>query len=112
MKRMHGVDLSSWDKLGFWDQKYRPFSYFSGASLVSNVCVYSMEMTIQGKRSLGAQISAVGTLPEFRRQGLSLKLTRRAMDWAHEDHDFFFLFADKNAYQCYDKFGFRLTDEH
>lgn len=110
--RIHGVDLSSWDKLGFWDQKYRPFSYFSGASLVSNVCIYSIEMTIQGKRSLGAQISAVGTLPEFRRQGLSLKLTRRAMDWARENHDFFFLFADQDSYDFYRKCGFRPADEY
>ncbi|MEE9554780.1 MAG: GNAT family N-acetyltransferase [candidate division Zixibacteria bacterium] len=96
----------------FWDQKYRPFSYFSGNSLVSNVCVYSMNMTIQGKRCLAAQISAVGTLPEYRRKGLSSKLTQKAMDWARNNHDFFFLFADQKAYHFYKKCGFNSVNEY
>ncbi len=107
-----GLDLSLWDKMGFWDERYRPFSYFSNSSLVSNVCVYSMDMTIHGKERRVAQISAVGTLPEYRRKGLSLKLTQVAMDWARDNHDFFFLFADEVAYQFYKECGFRLTDEH
>ncbi|MCP4633710.1 MAG: GNAT family N-acetyltransferase [candidate division Zixibacteria bacterium] len=109
---IHGLDLSLWDKMGFWDQKYRPFSYFSGSSLVSNVCVYSMEMTIQGKQCLVAQISAVGTLPEYRRKGLSFKLNQKAINWARNNHDFFFLFADQDAYRFYKKCGFRRADEY
>jgi len=109
---IHGLDLSLWDEMGFWDKQYRPFSYFSDSTLISNVCVYSMEMVIQGKQCRVAQISGVGTLPKYRRKGLSLKLTQKAMDWARVNHDFFFLFADKNAYHFYDKCGFQLTDEH
>lgn len=110
--QIFGLDLSVWDKMGFWDQRYRPFSYFSGNSLASNVCVYSMDMTIQGKQRLVAQISAVGTLPEYRRKGLSFELIQKAMDWARNNHDFFFLFADKDAYDFYGKCGFRPADEH
>jgi GNAT superfamily N-acetyltransferase len=107
-----GLDLSLWDKMGFWDRRYRPFSYFSGNSLVSNVCVYSMDMTIRGQQCLVAQISAVGTLPEYRRKGLSYQLTQKAMDWAQKNHDFFFLFADQEAYHLYNKCGFRQVDEY
>lgn len=112
LNRIHRLDLSLWDKMGFWDHNYRPFSYFDGNSLVSNVCVYSMDMTIQGKQRLVAQISAVGTLPEYRRRGLSFKLTQKAIDWARNNHDFFFLFADQDAYDFYKKCGFRPVDEY
>jgi predicted acetyltransferase len=98
--------------MGFWDRKYRPFSFFSGNKLVSNVCVYSMDMTIQGEQCLVAQISAVGTLPQYRRKGLSFKLNEKAMDWARNNHDFFFLFADEDAFLYYKKCGFRRVEEY
>lgn len=107
-----GLDLSLWDDLGFWDNRYRPFSYFDGDLLVSNVCIYSMDMIVLGKRCKVAQISAVGTLPEYRRKGLSSKLTLKAMDWAKENHEFFYLFADKEAYPFYKNCGFRHIDEY
>jgi GNAT superfamily N-acetyltransferase len=110
--RIHGLDLSLWDDMGFWDQKYRPFSYFDGDTLVSSVCIYSMDMTIRGKRRSVAQVSAVGTLPEYRRRGLNLALTQKAVEWARANHDFFFLFADNGAFPFYEKCGFRLVEEH
>jgi GNAT superfamily N-acetyltransferase len=110
--QIFGLDLSLWDRTGFWDHRYRPFSYFAGDSVVSNVCVYSMDMTVLGKRCRLAQISAVGTIPEYRRRGLSRKLLQAAMNWAHDRHDFFFLFADEIAFQLYRQCGFRPGDEH
>ncbi|MFZ1684170.1 MAG: GNAT family N-acetyltransferase [Candidatus Zixiibacteriota bacterium] len=106
------VDLSIWDEAGFWDPHYRPFSYFSDNSLVANVSVYSMEITISGQRRSVAQISAVGTVPEYRRRGLALDLTRTAMEWARNRHDFFFLFADEDAFSFYKQCGFRPVQEH
>jgi len=110
--QIFGIDLSLWGKMGFWDTRYRPFSYFDDNTLVSNVCVYTLDMTITGNPSRVAQISAVGTLPEYRRRGLSHKLTQVALDWARVNHDFFFLFADEGAYQFYKDCGFRFTDEY
>ena len=110
--QIFGLDLSPWDRSGFWDHRYRPFSYFSDNSLVSNVCVYSMDMTIRGEKCRVAQISAVGTRPEYRRRGLSLKLTQVAMEWARDNHDFFFLFSDEVAFKFYEECGFRQTDEY
>lgn len=111
LTRIFGVDLSPWDKMGFWDNNYRPFSYFGGNSLVSNVCVYTMEMTILGKQCRAAQISAVATLPEHRRKGLAYKLMKVALKWAQPDHEIFFLFADDVAFELYRKCGFRPIDE-
>ena len=109
---IHGLDLSLWDRLGFWDNLYRPFSYFSDNKLVSNVCVFSMDMTVMEKPCRVAQVSAVGTRPEYRRRGLNLELTQKALTWARDNHDFFFLFADEEAFQVYKKCGFRRTDEY
>lgn len=112
LSRIHRLDLSLWDHMGFWDWLYRPFSFFDGNTLVSNVCVYSMDMTILGQKRRIAQISAVGTLAEYRRRGLNAELTQKALDWARDSHDFFFLFADEDAYQFYKRCGFRLADEY
>jgi GNAT superfamily N-acetyltransferase len=112
LARVFGLDLSLWDLLGYWDNNYRPFSFFDQDTLVSNVCVYSMDLTVNGKPCRAAQISAVGTLPEYRRKGLSMELTQKAVAWARDNHDFFYLFADRDANPFYAKCGFRSVDEY
>lgn len=112
MIELFGLDLGEWDRRGFWDPLYQPFSYFDGDTLVSNVCIYTMSMTLDGNPGAVAQVSAVGTTPEYRRKGLSSELLRVALDWARERHDYFFLFADEGAFQLYEKFGFRPQDEY
>jgi len=111
LKSVHNLDLTLWNNLGYWDDNYRPFSYFQDGKLISNVCVYSLDMVVDGVRKKAAQISAVGTLPEFRGQGLSSDLTRRAMEWAKQEHDSFFLFADDEAVSFYRKRGFSALEE-
>ncbi len=110
--QIFGLDLSLWDRMGFWDDNYRPFSYFEDDRLVSSLCIYSLEMMIAGKLCRVAQVSGVGTLPEYRRRGLNSELTRKALDWARDKHDFFFLFADDDAHPFYKSCGFRRADEH
>lgn len=110
--RIHGLDLTEWGEKGFWDEDYRPFSFFENGKVVSNVCLYSMDMTVKGRRTRVAQISGVGTVPEFRSRGLGGELTKRAMEWADPRHDFYFLFSDKDAIPFYRKRGFKSTDEY
>ncbi len=110
--KIHGLNLSLWDQMGFWDHRFRPFSCFDGPNLVSSLCVYSMDMTINGERRLVAQVSGVGTLSEYRRKGLNLDLTQKAMAWAKAEHDFFFLFADQDAFPFYKRCGFRSVVEY
>ncbi len=112
LNKIHNLDLSLWDEMGFWDHRYRPFSYFDGPNLVSSLCVYSMDMTINGERRRVAQVSGVGTLEEHRRKGLNLELTEKAIAWAKAEHDFFFLFADEGARPFYKRCGFRPVLEH
>lgn len=105
------LDFGPWRELGYWDPDYRPFSYFSGSRVVSNVCVYSLPMVVQGRPVRAAQISAVGTVPAYRRRGLNQELTQRAEDWARPQHRFCFLFADDDAVPFYRKLGFEPVPE-
>lgn len=118
LSQLFSLDLSRWDEAGFWDNNYRPFSFFDNDRLVANVCVYSLDMVVQGVRQRAAQISAVGTLPEYRRRGLAAELMRRGLEWARGErdantaHDFYFLFADEEAFSLYRACGFRPVNEY
>lgn len=109
---IHDLDLSAWDSAGYWDDRYRPFSYFDGGGrVVSSVCVYSLEMVVRGSRCRAAQISGVGTSAARRRQGLNRRLTEIALEWAAPSHDFVFLFADDDAVPFYARCGFLPVEE-
>ncbi len=112
IRRIHGLDFTAWERAGYWDRLYRPFSFFDGDRLVASTCLYSMDMVVAGARRRVAQISGVGTLPEFRRQGLNRRLTELALEWARPEHDFVFLFADEEAFPFYAATGFRPVQEH
>ena len=109
---IHNLDLGLWDELGYWDNRYRPFSLFDSDRLVAHACLYSMDMIVNGRRCEVAQVSAVGTLPEYRRQGLGYRINQAAIGWARDKHEFFFLFADAEALPLYRKCGFRRVTEH
>lgn len=108
---IHGLDLSKWESAGFWDYAYTPFSYFDAGQVVSSVCVYSLKVVIEGKPTRLAQVSGVGTLPAWRRQGLNRRLTEHALEWARDAHQAVFLFADTDAIPFYTACGFTPLDE-
>jgi hypothetical protein len=74
--------------------------------------VYSLKMVVGGSPCRAAQISGVGTLPEYRRQGLNRRLTEIALDRSDPDHDFVFLFSDPDAIPFYRRCGFQSVEEH
>jgi ribosomal protein S18 acetylase RimI-like enzyme len=110
---VHGLDLSAWESAGYWnDDHYGAYSYFdSEGRVVSSVCVYSLKMVVDGSACRAAQISGVGTLPEYRRQGLNRRLTEIALERVASDHDFVFLFSDPDAIPFYRRCGFQPVEE-
>jgi len=112
MIEIFGLDFSEWESGGYWDDAYTPFSFFEGERIVSSVCIYLLDAVIDGERTRVAQISGVGTLPEWRRKGLSRRLTDAGLDWARESHEGVFLFADAEAIPYYKACGFRPVDEY
>jgi len=110
--KIHGLDFSEWESGGFWDDAYTPFSFFLGDTIVASVCIYLLDAIIYGKTTHVAQISGVGTLPEWRRKGLNRQLTDVGLDWAQGKHDGVFLFAETDAVPFYRNCGFSPIDEY
>jgi GNAT superfamily N-acetyltransferase len=109
--KIHGLNFTDWDSGGFWDHSYTPFSFFDGDKVVASVCVYLLDAVVNGEDTCLAQVSGVGTLPEWRRRGLNRQLTDVALDWARGKHDGVFLFANTEAVPFYNKCGFSSIDE-
>lgn len=105
--RIHGVDFDAWDRAGFWDEAYRPCSYFVGDSVVASVCIYLLDAVVDGRPTRLAQISGVGTLPGWRRRGLARELTEIGLERARDRYDGLFLFAAPGAVSFYERCGFR-----
>ncbi|MCP3994630.1 MAG: GNAT family N-acetyltransferase [bacterium] len=106
-----GLDFAQWKSCGYWDHAFTPFSFFDGDRLVASVCIYLLDAVVNGKNTCIAQISSVGTLPEWRRKGLSRQLTDIGLQWAQGKHDGLFLFAAEEAIPYYEHCGFRAVDE-
>jgi GNAT superfamily N-acetyltransferase len=105
--RIHGVDFGEWDSAGYWDDDYSPYSYFVGDRVVASLCIYTMHARVNGRACKVAQVSGVGTLPEYRRQGLNRRLHEIALPEALSEHAFAFLYADDEAVPFYQNRGFR-----
>jgi len=74
---------------------------------VASLCIYTMHATVKGQACKVAQVSGVGTLPEYRRQGLNRRLHEIALPRAFAEHRFAFLYADDEAVPFYQNRGFR-----
>jgi GNAT superfamily N-acetyltransferase len=109
---IHNLDFTNWEKAGYWDDAYRPFTYFLDGEVVSSVCIYSLPAVIDGRRAKVAQISGVGTLPAYRRRGVNRELTRAGLQWAGPEHEGVFLFSTEGAIPYYTRCGYTPLDEH
>ncbi len=105
--KIHRVDFTAWDSAGYWDDDYSPYSYFAGERLVASLCIYTMHARVNGRACKVAQVSGVGTLPEYRLQGLNRRLHEIALAEAFARHEFAYLYADDDAVPFYRKCGFR-----
>ena len=104
---IHGVDFDAWDDAGYWDDDYRPYSYFEDGRVVASLCIYTMPAIVGGEACTVAQVSGVGTLPGYRLRGLNRRLHEIALAQSLPRHRFAFLFADDEAVAFYRKCGFR-----
>lgn len=110
--QIFGLNFSRWESAGYWDDDYSPYSYFAGDRVVASLCIYTMPAMVNGRACTVAQVSGVGTLPEYRRQGLNRRLHKIALAKALAEHRFAFLFADDDAVPFYRKCGFRPVAVH
>ena len=101
-----GISFEPWQKAGFWTKDYLPYSIIQKGNIISNVSVSLMTVLVNGERLDAAQIGAVGTVPEYRKQGLSRLLINHVIDIYSKKSDLIFLFANDSVMDFYPKFGF------
>lgn len=109
---IHQIDFEDWDRMGYWDDDYSPYSYFVGGRVVASACIYTMAALVNGQACKVAQVSGVGTLPEYRKRGLNRRLHEIALAEALPIHRFAFLFSDEDAIGFYRKCGFSPVAAH
>ncbi|WP_367898048.1 GNAT family N-acetyltransferase [Leptospira sp. WS58.C1] len=107
---LYGADFRPWFEKGGWSEKYHPNSLIDPeGKILSNVSVMEMDVLLLGDRRSAIQLGAVGTLPDYRKQGLSAKLIRTVLE--KYSNSLVFLFANDSVTDFYPKFGFRKVEE-
>ncbi|WP_421381386.1 GNAT family N-acetyltransferase [Bacillus salacetis] len=105
-----GISFEKWYKLGFWTDKYEPYSFAEGNNIIANVSVNKINLIISGERKSAIQIGTVMTHPDYRGKGLSGALMNKVME-DFQDVDLIYLFANSTVLDYYPKFGFRSVGE-
>jgi len=106
-----GADFKEWYSKGFWKDEYNPASVIKDGKIISNVSVMLMNIIVEGRNLRGIQIGAVGTVPEYRSQGLSRILMEYVLEKHRNDTDIILLFANETVLEFYPKFGFKGFEE-
>ena len=106
-----GAKFLEWWEKGFWTDDYKPFSILDSGKIISNVSAYRMDVIIENQSYKAVQIGAVGTLPDYRKQGLSRVLMEYVLSKYENDVDLFLLFANESVLEFYPRFGFRKIRE-
>ncbi|WP_226086378.1 GNAT family N-acetyltransferase [Mesobacillus sp. S13] len=107
-----GLDFTRWHELGYWGDRYIPFSYADGDQIVANVSVNELDWVIDGKSHKALQIGTVMTHPQYRNKGLSAGLMNHVLGEYEGKYDFMYLFANDSVLDFYPKFGFEQVEEH
>jgi len=101
-----GINFRVWYSRGFWLKRYIPFAIVRDDKIISNVSITEMKILVDGRPMNGLQFGTVGTIPEYRNQGLSRYLMEYVLDKYLNRVDIMFLFANESVLDFYPKFGF------
>ncbi|MED2009017.1 GNAT family N-acetyltransferase [Brevibacillus borstelensis] len=107
-----GIQFETWYQKGFWNERYIPFSFVEGETVVANVSVNLLSLIMDGEKKKAIQIGTVMTHPEYRKQGLSARLMNKVLEEYENQYDFMYLFANKTVLDFYPRFGFKPAEEH
>jgi len=100
------IDFVEWYKQGYWADEYIPFSIFENEQIISNVSISKMNILVNGEIKNALQFGTVGTLPNYRKKGLSRILMEYVFDKYKDSFDLHYLFANETVTEFYPKFGF------
>lgn len=106
-----GIDFEPWYQLGFWTDRYQPYSIEENGEIIANASVNKLTFHMHGMRYSALQIGTVMTKADYRRQGHARKLMQHIFN-LYDDYDIIYLFANKEAKAFYETFDFRVLQEH
>ena len=99
-----GFSFTPWFEYELWDDNYESYSIIENGRMLSNVCVYKVELVVQGVKAAAIQFGCVATRKEERGKGLSKILIEHILSLYPKTPAF--LFATDSVMDFYPKFGF------
>lgn len=111
-KKTFGFDFEDWVTGGYFEGDYIPYSFIEDGKIISNVSANRMTFLQNGVEKNYIQIGTVMTDEAYRRQGLAKKLMDHVVKQYKDDCDGFYLFANLDAIDFYDKCGFSKETEY
>ena len=111
-KRTFGFDFEAWVTGGYFEGDYIPYSFIEDGKIIANVSANKMTFLQNGVERNYIQIGTVMTDEAYRRQGLAKKLMEHVVKQYKDDCDGFYLFANLDAVDFYNKCGFSKETEY
>ena len=105
-------DFEDWVTGGYFEGDYIPYSFIEDGKIISNVSANRMTFLQNGVERNYIQIGTVMTDETYRRQGLARKLIEHVVKQYKDSCDGFYLFANLDALDFYDKCGFARETEY
>jgi len=105
------LDFRLWHERGGWTSEYEAYAWARAGEIVANVSVMRMRVVIGGREVRGAQLGAVGCVPEMRGRGLMRPLLERVLAKLDSEADLLWLYANDGVLDFYPRFGFRQVTE-
>jgi GNAT superfamily N-acetyltransferase len=105
-RETYGFDFEEWYRLGFWSDKYIPYSLVHQGKVVANVSVNTIDFQIDGELHPAIQIGTVMTQKAYRNKGLCRQLLKIIFEEYENRCDLFYLYANDTVLDFYPKFGF------
>lgn len=111
-QKVFHFQLKDWYNNGYWSELYEPHSMIDGNTVVANISVNHMSMTIDGEKKSFLQIGTVMTDSAYRNQGLSRQLMESILKKYLGKVDGIYLFANDSVLEFYPKFGFTKSNQY
>jgi len=110
IQEVFGFSFAPWFEYELWDDNYESYSIIENGKMLSNICIYKADLTIQGVKTPAIQFGAVATRKAERGKGYSRILMAHVL--ALYPNTPSFLFANEGVRDFYPKFSFRQVQNH
>ena len=111
-RKTFGFDFEDWVTGGYFEGDYIPYSFIENGKIISNVSANRMTFLQNGIDRNYIQIGTVMTDEAYRRHGLAKKLMEHVIKQYKDSCDGFYLFANPDAVDFYNRCGFSKETEY